>query len=316
MLAVAVPTHEELCDEFNQMYTVYNVEVEREVNGKVIAWNLRKRYSAFAELHRSLSPRYEKELVGFQFPNKSMFNTYATFTKDRRKSGFEELLKVLIRIDPLPVELEDFLEIDDHVHDNQRPTFLTRSADERTKTRRIKPSRQRKKEEKDNESESKTVVGEGRSSFLQSNSVGNTNNIDNRGSDTAGVQYHDESIESPPSPYSLNSIKQMILCYGKLFLVILITYTVCVLVGLIDVSSTTWDRMLLTVLALEVNLGYIAWVVKKRCPNLKNLSVFRYFGQTSNSKPVGGGAHGHAAESSHASQTCSSVSSVNKKKKS
>jgi hypothetical protein len=31
----------------------------------------------------------------YKFPNKSLFNTSATFTKERRKKGFDELLKLI-----------------------------------------------------------------------------------------------------------------------------------------------------------------------------------------------------------------------------
>jgi len=233
MLAVAVPTHEELSDELNQMYTVYNVEVEREVGGKLIAWHMRKRYSAFADLYGNLCGSYVKELEGYQFPNKSMFNTYATFTKDRRKAGFEEMLKILVKIDPLPLALEDFLEIDDHIHDNQLPTFLTRATDEKTKTRRIKPVRLRKK----TESEAKSAEAEARGSFSRTDSMGGGSGAQENG-EVSGAN----SAASEVSAFSLDSLRQMAVYYGKVFLVVLVLYTACVLSGVIDVASTTWGE--------------------------------------------------------------------------
>jgi hypothetical protein len=44
-----------------------------------------------------------------------MFNTFSHATKERRRSGFEDFLKLLIVIDPLPLEMEEFLELDDHL---------------------------------------------------------------------------------------------------------------------------------------------------------------------------------------------------------
>ena len=123
-ISAIVSSHEELSDDANQLYTVYIVDVEKEVGGDKKQWTLKKRFSAFANLHLQVRLRY-KELDDYVFPHKSMFNTFANFTKDRRKAGFNELLQRLVKIDPLPMELEDFLEIDDHINSmSQRPTFL------------------------------------------------------------------------------------------------------------------------------------------------------------------------------------------------
>lgn len=44
-----------------------------------------------------------------------MFNTFSQHTKERRRSGFEDFLKLVVAIDPLPPEMEDFLELEDHL---------------------------------------------------------------------------------------------------------------------------------------------------------------------------------------------------------
>ncbi len=36
-----------------------------------------------------------------------MFNTHAQFTKERRRAGFDDFMRVLSHIKPLPMELEE-----------------------------------------------------------------------------------------------------------------------------------------------------------------------------------------------------------------
>ena len=52
----------------------------------------------------------------YKFPNKSMFNTFSQFTKVRRREGFDELLKLLITINPLPKNVSEFLELEEHLN--------------------------------------------------------------------------------------------------------------------------------------------------------------------------------------------------------
>lgn len=78
-------------------------------------WLLRKRYSAFQALHASLKEQYPDVVEPFRFPHKSMFNTFSNYTKERRRQGFDDFLKILVTLEPFPVEVAKFLELDDHV---------------------------------------------------------------------------------------------------------------------------------------------------------------------------------------------------------
>ena len=138
-LKVWVPSHEDfLDDETKQQYTIYTVKVQKQIEKgkKVVTWELKKRFSAFSDLYSATKDKYEARLGTYLFPNKSMFNTFSQFTKDRRLMGFNELLLILIKIDPLPMLLEDFLEIDDNInlYDNKspsgygKPNFLSKSS--------------------------------------------------------------------------------------------------------------------------------------------------------------------------------------------
>ena len=59
---------------------------------------------------------HEDVIATYKFPNKSMFNTFSQFTKVRRREGFDELLKLLITINPLPKNVSEFLELEEHLN--------------------------------------------------------------------------------------------------------------------------------------------------------------------------------------------------------
>ena len=69
----------------------------------------------FLFLYNQVKLDHEDKLGTYRFPNKSMFNTFSHFTKVRRRDGFDELLKVLITINPLPQSVADFLELEEHI---------------------------------------------------------------------------------------------------------------------------------------------------------------------------------------------------------
>lgn len=71
--------------------------------------------SAFQALHAALKDQYPEIVEPFRFPHKSMFNTFSNYTKERRRQGFDDFLKLLVSLDPLPTEVARFLELDDHV---------------------------------------------------------------------------------------------------------------------------------------------------------------------------------------------------------
>jgi hypothetical protein len=72
-------------------------------------------YSAFQALHAALKDQYPEVVEPFRFPHKSMFNTFSNYTKERRRQGFDDFLKLLVSLEPLPMEVARFLELDDHV---------------------------------------------------------------------------------------------------------------------------------------------------------------------------------------------------------
>ena len=93
-------------------------------------WKLYKRYSDFSKLYSQVNNRFATVLIDYKFPNKSMFNTFSTFTKVRRREGFDDLMQRLLNINPAPEELSYFLELDEHIEEStwiQPPPSVTES---------------------------------------------------------------------------------------------------------------------------------------------------------------------------------------------
>jgi hypothetical protein len=112
MLVISVPSFEEQTDSSGALVTFYIVNVEDSTTG--MKYTIIKRYSAFSNLKDNLKDVYP-ELDNFRFPHKSMFNTHSKFTKDRRRQGFDDFLKMLTTIRPMPSEFEEFLELREHI---------------------------------------------------------------------------------------------------------------------------------------------------------------------------------------------------------
>ena len=73
---------------------------------------VKKRYTQFLELYEGVKHRCDELSSGrYRFPNKSIFNTGAKFTKERRKQGFDELLKILVADGGFERELMLFLDL-------------------------------------------------------------------------------------------------------------------------------------------------------------------------------------------------------------
>lgn len=100
-----------------EVITKYIIRVKHDKNSYII----KKRYSDFADLFfalKDLVPEY------YRFPNKSVFNNNAQFTKERRVKGFDELLKLLCGQAILPQQLLTFLEIDENLPPDELVSML------------------------------------------------------------------------------------------------------------------------------------------------------------------------------------------------
>ena len=95
IVRIRVPTYEDM-DVGAGPITLYPVEVTYDT-GK--SRKVSKRYSDVLNFHTTLlkaAPHVALET--FNFPHKSLFSTSAEFTKERRRSGFEEYFELLLRL--------------------------------------------------------------------------------------------------------------------------------------------------------------------------------------------------------------------------
>ena len=69
----------------------------------------------FQYLYATLKTEYpnNSDLNNVHFPRKSMFHTFSEQTKIKRRQNFEEFLRVALTIYPMPLCVEDFLDIID-----------------------------------------------------------------------------------------------------------------------------------------------------------------------------------------------------------
>jgi len=102
-------------DHAEDTATRYTIQMEfGEGSAELAIRTVLKRYSDFKELHTKLSVKYADQLNEIRFPNKSVFHTRAESTKERRKQGFDEFVKLLLILSPaVPYHVYDFLGLAD-----------------------------------------------------------------------------------------------------------------------------------------------------------------------------------------------------------
>jgi hypothetical protein len=105
-------------------FTVYRVKVEATTDQKTKAvYFLRKRFTEFQNLYKNIEENNSlmRDVLAkhsYKFPNISMFSTRTQATKDRRRAGFDELLKLLtIPGQYVCKEVSVFLEFEHHLGD-------------------------------------------------------------------------------------------------------------------------------------------------------------------------------------------------------
>lgn len=239
-ITVTIPQYEELSDDNSlKTYTCYTVRVV--LSKRELLWDLPKRYSSFSNLHVALKDRYP-EVEEYDFPNKSMFNTFSEFTKERRRAGFEGFLQLLVKFDPLPIEVEEFLEYDNHALVNEsKPTFFAATKAPVTSCPPVSSSRSGTK------STSAPSTG--------ADSVRRRNSTEGYASPLISSTTAQSSTETKQAPEVINGdfsntvLKEMLsnkALQMEMIPILLMTiafvcaiYLACIYVGLVDVSSST-----------------------------------------------------------------------------
>eukprot|EP01041_Mallomonas_annulata_P001295 gene1295-2504_t len=243
MIAVTIPSYEDLEDENGGLYTIYNVTIEDSESG--IRWIVLRRYSAFANLYSALKGSHEK-LKTFRFPNKSVFNTFSQFTKERRRQGFEDLLKIAINLVPRPSLVDEFLELDLH-----RKRAVT-----------IRQSRSRQN----------SSSGELKDDTKSDLDVPHTTSLKPPSQKDEYLDVTSEGILHAAKDEVAASARVRAELPGILFntfITTILVYCACVTFGIIDVSTTTMGRIFLTLLSLGSTFSFLRIMLIQRETKIK-----------------------------------------------
>ena len=100
-------------DHSEDTATRYTIQMEFGEGSSLAIRTVLKRYSDFKELHTKLLVKFADQLNEFRFPTKSVFQTRAESTKERRKQGFDEFVKLVLSLSPVPYHVYDFLGLED-----------------------------------------------------------------------------------------------------------------------------------------------------------------------------------------------------------
>ncbi|CAM9319480.1 unnamed protein product [Heterosigma akashiwo] len=150
VVKATVYSHEDVeLENSDKMVTLYVLDLENQDKKN---WIVYRRYTEFLSLYEAIKNR-TPELRDFKFPNKSTFNTMQSFTKERRVSGFDELVKILLSLAVMPQEFYDFIEPTEDDLANQKKD---RVHDHHLKNRRLVPDEQ----------EEEAAPKEGKEAFL------------------------------------------------------------------------------------------------------------------------------------------------------
>jgi len=98
-------------DKKKKKYTAFLIELK--THGGLV-WSIERRFSQFNQLNNVLKQRYA-ELQLFKFPPKRWFSSFTTQTVEQRRRVFEVYLQELLCLQPRPVELNNFLDINAHI---------------------------------------------------------------------------------------------------------------------------------------------------------------------------------------------------------
>jgi hypothetical protein len=263
MLQVSVTHYDDVISPQGECVTMYMVQAQYSNRS---AYCIAKRYSDFANLYQIV-----KDIVpyDYKFPNKSMFNNSAQFTKDRRRKGFDELLKLLARYDPLPEELQSFLELRERVTgvgwgENQRRS-VTGSMPAKSSSA---PSSGASTKQP---TQSNTKTSTTSSSLASTNAAGNG---------LGGNPSEQQAIEETAARKKLVILSNYLIKFRTLqpneeetdvdvfyeikklfpsllrssFRIAALAYIVLILLGIVDISSNSYFRIVYTFIAL-VSLG-------------------------------------------------------------
>ena len=263
-LSLSVKGYEDVDDGNGNLMTLYIVRVEEA--SKNVYYVLKKRYTDFSRLYTALKERFP-EIDSFRFPNKSIFNTNAQFTKDRRRQGFDDFLKITTTMNPIPTELIEFLEIEQHYRD-----YYSRQPAVTTTATVVVPSNNSNEGKADDTTKTTSTTTTTQDSSNSDNTHSNNNNASNNNAtriETKSTTITNNANTTIPSSNTNNAHKntletntkqsQLIELLTSTLIYTTITYILCILLRIIDIRKTTITKIILTILALSSVVVFVRY---------------------------------------------------------
>lgn len=247
LLMVSVTEYDDVTSSSGEILTMYMVQVKTSAKA---TYFVAKRYSEFKSLYESLKDNLPKD---YRFPNKSLFSNSAQFTKERRVRGFDLMLKLLIQSESqLPTELAAFLELD---------SLSAAWASDRT-TPTIQEGLRRRKLI---ENEDLRSVNEVTSSKVNTEQPVSTTTI------TASTASRSEQRQNGSTNWDFKlehkineTIKREFLdIFSSSIKISSIAYLLLVGCNLIDVSTSRFSRVLVTMLSIGILVAFIRILILK-----------------------------------------------------
>ena len=109
LLSAEILSFEKVYGKDFKPFTVYNIRVRTKTHETKIS----KRYSEFHALHKTLRKRCPQALLGWRFPEKTLFGNFGSELLEERKRQFQEFLNLLTQgyTENSLIDFLDFLEI-------------------------------------------------------------------------------------------------------------------------------------------------------------------------------------------------------------
>jgi hypothetical protein len=240
MLLVNVTHFDDMTSSTGEVVTVYVVNVKYSFKS---AYSLSKRYSDFSDLYNVMKDFLP---LHYKFPNKSMFNSSAQFTKERRIKGFDELLKILMKIEPFPVQLQRFLEMQERVSIGSKENFVFLTY----------PTSTSNSNDLIRDNKGKNAGGGSANTLPNSRTISaELPKLDSRykESNKHGSR-DDQHLEKAINVQVKRNFPGVV---SSSFKIALVVYILCVVLSIVDVSSTSLSQMLVTLLALGLLFAFI-----------------------------------------------------------
>jgi hypothetical protein len=92
-----------------KIYTLYGIKITDIASSA--SHEINRRYSEFHQYYKEIKAHKHEELTSFTFPAKQVFNKNSDATKAKRRAAFENLLKIVMDLRPIPENSRKFLNL-------------------------------------------------------------------------------------------------------------------------------------------------------------------------------------------------------------